>query len=67
MKKEDFSEILKSDDDKKQATEKAKAIASRLSSEEIDAIKKCAAKAGSIKELFSDPEFRKIISRTDGQ
>ena len=63
MKSNDFSEILKNEDDKKQATEKAKAIASKLNAEEIEAIKRCAAKAGNIKELFSDPEFKKIISR----
>lgn len=45
------------------AAEKAKAIASSLSDREIAAIKRCASKAGSIKELFSDPEFKDIIER----
>ncbi len=65
MKSNDFSEILKSEDEKKQATEKAKAIASKLSEEDIAAIKKCAANADSIKELFSNPEFRSIINRAN--
>ena len=55
-----------SDGDKKAAEEKAKALASSLSDAEIEAIKKCAAKAGSVKELFSDPEFRRIIERRNG-
>lgn len=63
MNSNDFSEILKNEDDKRQATEKAKAIASKLKTEDVEAIKRCAAKAGNIRELFADPEFRKIISR----
>lgn len=65
MKSNDFSEILKNENDKKEATEKAKAIAARLSDADIDAIKRCAAKAESIKALFSDPEFRSIISKAN--
>ncbi|MBO4934474.1 MAG: hypothetical protein J5441_04825 [Clostridia bacterium] len=54
------------DSDKAAAAEKAKALASSLSEAEIEAIKKCAAKAGSVNELFSDPEFRRIIGRRGG-
>ena len=61
----DYADSMK-DGDKKEAREKAKALASSLTEAEIEAIKKCAAKAGSVRELFSDPEFRRIIERRDG-
>lgn len=51
----------------KAASEKAKALAASLSDAEIEAIKRCAAKAGSVKALFADPEFRSIIERRSGE
>ena len=51
----------------KAASEKAKALAASLSDAEIEAIKRCAAKAGNVKELFADPEFRRIIERRSGE
>ena len=51
----------------KAASDKAKALAASLSDAEIEAIKRCAAKAGSVKALFADPEFRGIIERRSGE
>lgn len=51
----------------KETTDAAKALASSLSDAEIEAIKRCAAKAGSVKALFADPEFREIIGRRSGE
>lgn len=51
----------------KAAAEKAKTLAASLSDAEIEAIKRCAAKAGSVKALFADPEFRSIIERRSGE
>ncbi len=65
MDMKDYADSI-SGGDKKAAEEKAKALASSLSEAEIEAIKKCAAKAGSVRELFSDPEFLRIIERRDG-
>ena len=65
MDMKDYADSI-SGGDKKEAREKAKALASSLTEAEIEAIKKCAAKAGSVKELFSDPDFRRIIERRDG-
>ena len=55
-----------SEDEKTAAAEKAKELAASLTEAEIEAIKRCAAKAGSVKALFADPEFRRIIDRRGG-
>ena len=51
----------------KEAADAAKALASSLSADEIETIKRCAARAGSVKALFADPEFRRIIGRRNGE
>ena len=55
-----------SEDEKTAASAKAKKLAASLTEAEIEAIKRCAAKAGSVKALFADPEFRRIIERRGG-
>ena len=65
MDMKDYADAL--DTASKETTEAAKALASSLSDTEIEAIKRCAAKAGSVKALFADPEFRKIIERRNGK
>ena len=53
-------------DNNSESAKKAQELAASLSDAEIEAIKRCAAKAGSVKALFSDPEFRRIIGRRSG-
>ena len=63
----DMKDYADSIGENKEATDAAKALAASLSDAEIEAIKRCAAKAGSVKALFADPEFRRIIERRDGE
>lgn len=51
------------ENEKKEAVGKAREIASTLTADEIETIKSCAANAKSVRKLFSNPEFRKIIYR----